>query len=148
MVAPRTADPLTMTTRYRPGHPGSISPASILIIGCLMACSHDSTTGTKPTAGVACTTANGSGTITLGAMQTATVDCSQGGNAFELAGGGASYLLVPELATGNVPITATSYTLGSPNAVATQVLATAPSLDRAPVIAPSTSPLLAKGRPV
>jgi len=147
MVAPRTADPLTMTTRYRPGHPGSISPASILIIGCLVACSHDSSTGTKPTAGVACTTANGSGTISLGAMQTATVDCSQGGNTFELAGGGASYLLVPELATGDVPITATSYTLGSPNAVATQVLASAPSLDRAPAITPPTSPLLTKIQP-
>ena len=98
-----------MPTRCRPEHPGAISPVSILIIGCLMACSHDSSsTGIKPTTGVACKTANGSGTITLGAMQTTTVDCSQGGTSFELAGGGASYLLVPELATGDVPIKATS----------------------------------------
>src|SRR5512138_2800969 len=103
MVHRRTPPtPLRMHAPFRPGHPGSISPASILIVGCLMACSHDSSTGIKPTPGVACKAANGSGTVTLGAMQTATVDCSQGGTVFELAGGGASYLLVPELATGDV----------------------------------------------
>jgi hypothetical protein len=137
-----------MHIRCRPGHPGSISPASILIIGCLMACSRDSSsTGVNPTAGVACKTANGSGTITLGAMQTTTVDCSQGGTAFELAGGGASYLLVPELATGDVSIASTSYTLGSPNATANQVLVSAPLLDRAPTIAPGTPARVTENRP-
>jgi len=126
-------------TRW-PGHPGSISPASILIIGCLLACSHDSSTGIKPTAGIACKTPNGSGTITLDAMQTATVDCSQGGTVFELAGGGASYLLVPELATGDVPITSTSYTLGSPNATSSQMVASAPLLDRVSTFTPGTLP--------
>jgi hypothetical protein len=106
-----------------------------------MACSHDSATGTKPTAGVACKTADGSGTVTLAAMQTATVDCSQGGTDFQLAGGGASYLLVPELATSDVPITATSYTLGAPNATASQVLASGPLLDRASTLTTGTSPL-------
>ena len=112
-----------------------------------MACSHDSSTGTKPTAGVACKTAGGSGTITLGAMQTTTVDCSQGGTVFELAGGGASYLLVPELATGDVPITSTSYTLGSPNATPSQVLASAPLLGRASTLAPDASPPLTNSHP-
>jgi hypothetical protein len=128
------------------GHPGSISPASILLIGCLLACSHDSSTGTKPTAGVACKAAGGSGTITLGAMQTTTVDCSQGGTVFELAGGGASYLLVPELATGDVPIASTSYTLGSPNATSSQVLTSAPNLDRASTFSPGPSPALPGSR--
>jgi len=131
-----------------PGHPGSASRVSILIIGCLVACSHDSSsTGIKPTTGVACKTANGSGTITLGAMQTATVDCSQGGTSFELAGGGASYLLVPELATGDVPITSTSYTLGSPNATASQVLTSAALLSRAPTIAPGPMAVRTDNRP-
>ena len=122
--------------------------ASILVIACLMACSHDSSsTGIKPTTGIACKTASGSGTITLGAMQTATVDCSQGGTVFELAGGGASYLLVPELATGDVPITSASYTFGSPNATPSQVLASAPLLDRAPTIAPGTLARLTENRP-
>lgn len=83
----------------------------------LMACSHDSSsTDVKPVTGKVCQAASGSGTITLGTLQTTTVDCSQGGTLFELAGGGASYLLVPEFATGNVSIISTSYTLGSPNA--------------------------------
>jgi hypothetical protein len=112
-----------------------------------MACSHDSSTGTKPTAAVACKAANGSGPITLGAMQTATVDCSQGGTVFELAGGGASYLLVPELATGDVPITSTSYTIGSPNATPSQVLASAPLLDRTSVVVPGTLPPVTGYRP-
>jgi len=137
-----------MPNDHSPKRPGPGLPPSILVIACLMACSHDSSsTGIKPTTGVACKTANGSGTITLGAMQTTTVDCSQGGTGFELAGGGASYLLVPELATGDVPIKATSYTLGSPNANATQVLASAPLLDRAATIAPGTVARLTQNRP-
>ena len=133
-------------TRW-PTYAGPGSPASILMIACLAACSHDSSTGIKPTAGVACKTAIGGGTITLGAMQTTTVDCSQGGTVFELAGGGASYLLVPELATGDVPITSTSYTLGSPNANASQVLASAPLLGRASTLAPDASPPLTNSHP-
>jgi len=137
-----------MRTRCRSGHPGSIPPASILMIACLVACSHDSsTTGVKPTAGVACKAATGSGTIALGAMQSTTVDCSQGGSVFELTGGGASYLLVPELATGDVPIASTAYTLGSPNAATSQVLTSAPLLSRAPTITPGTMALRTDNRP-
>jgi hypothetical protein len=54
--------------------------------------------------------------VTLGAGQTTTVDCSQGGTLFDVAGGGASYLFVPEFAVGDVAITPTTYTFGAPNA--------------------------------
>ena len=127
-----------MPKPHRPGRPGAGLPASILVIACLVACSHDSSsTGVKPTTGVACKPATGSSTITLNPTQSTTVDCSQGGTLFELAGGGASYLLVPELATGGVPIKSTAYTLGSPNAATSQVVASAPLFDRASFVAPT-----------
>jgi len=98
----------------------------------IVACSHDSTsTGVKPTIGVACKPAAGGTTITLASTQSTAVDCAQGGTLFTLAGGGASYLLVPEFATGNLPITSTSYMLGSPNVSTSQVLAAAPLSSRA-----------------
>jgi len=107
-------------------------PASILVIACVMACSHDSSsTGVNPTTGVACKAATGATTITLNSMQTTTVDCSQGGTLFEVTGGGASYLLVPEFATGDLPIKSASYSFGSPNANAAQVLASGPLSNRA-----------------
>ena len=95
-----------------------------------VACSHDSpsSTGTKPVTGVACQPSSGAGTITLGPLQTATVNCSQGGTLIELAGGGASYLLVPEFATGDVPITTTPFRLGAPNASSIVSAALAPDL--------------------
>jgi len=107
-------------------------PASILVIACVMACSHDSSsTGVNPTTGVACKAATDATTITLNSMQTTIVDCSQGGTLFELTGGGASYLLVPEFATGNLPIKSASYSFGSPNATAAHVLASGPLSNRA-----------------
>ena len=107
-------------------------PASILVIACVMACSHDSSsTGVNPTTGVACKAATDATTITLNSMQTTTVDCSQGGTLFELTGGGASYLLVPEFATGDLPIKSASYSFGSPNATAAHVLASGPLSNRA-----------------
>ena len=115
-------------------------PVWILAIACITACSHDSTsTGVKPTTDVACKPAAGGTTVTLNPMQTTTVDCSQGGTLFELAGGGASYLLVPEFATGDLPIKSATYSFGSPNASVAQVLASGPLANRASVIAPATA---------
>ena len=123
-------------------------PAWILAIACITACSHDSTgTGVKPTTGVACKPATGSSTIALNPTQSTTVDCSQGGTLFELAGGGASYLLIPELATGDVPIKSTAYTFGSPNAVTSQVVASAPLFDRRSFVPPSVPPRTTDTRP-
>src|SRR6476646_5280270 len=105
-----------------PIHSRSRLPTSILAIACIIGCSNSDSPSTaiKPTTGVACKLASGDTTITLGSMQTTTVDCSQGGTMFELAGGGASYLLVPEFATGDLPIKSASYSFGSPNATAAQ----------------------------
>lgn len=90
----------------------------------LSACSHDSpSTGPKLTAGVSCAVASGAATVTLGTLQTTTVDCSQGGTLFDLAGNGASYLLVPELAVGDVAITPTTYTFGAPSATSAAMVA-------------------------
>src|SRR4051812_6402820 len=100
----------------RPTHFRRTSLFATLAITGAIACSRDSSTGVKPVNGVTCQAASGSGRITLGSLQTTTVDCTQGGMLFELAGGGASYLLVPEFATGNVAITSVPYTIGSPNA--------------------------------
>jgi hypothetical protein len=53
-----------------------------------------------------------SGTITLSALQGTTVDCSNGGNGFTLAGNGATYLVVPEFATGDVGYSFQPFSLG------------------------------------
>jgi hypothetical protein len=79
--------------------------------------------------GVACQLASGTGPVTLGTLQGTTVNCSQGGTLIELGGGGASYLLVPEFATGNVSITTTPFTLGTPNASQVVSPALVPDLD-------------------
>ena len=110
------------------------------MIGCVTACSHDSmSTAVKPTTGVACKSAAGDTTVTLNPMQTTTVDCGQGGTLFQLAGGGASYLLVPEFATGDLPIKSASYSFGAPNVTVAQVLTSAPLPDRARVMASPTA---------
>jgi hypothetical protein len=104
------------------GWSGRLRPTVLAISAAVVAttsgCSHDSAgTGVKPTTAVACQSASGAAVVTLTPTQATSVNCAQGGTVFELASG-ASYLLVPELATGNVTNTATAYTLGSPNATA------------------------------
>lgn len=66
-------------------------------------------TGPQLTVTTACTPAD---TVTLGPLQATTFDCSNGGNGFTLAGGNATYLVVPEFATGDVPYSFQSYALG------------------------------------
>jgi len=53
-----------------------------------------------------------SGTVTLGALQGTTLDCSNGGNGFTLAGNGATYLLVPEFPVNDVTYAFQGYDLG------------------------------------
>ena len=127
-----------MHNSHWPSHLRARLTASSLIV-CATACSHDSTaTGVNPTTGVACKAAAGGTTVTLNPMQTTTVDCSQGGTLFELAGGGASYLLVPEFAAGDLPIKSASYSFGSPNVKAGSVLAAGALSSRVGVMAPPT----------
>ena len=122
-----------------PSHRPARLVASTLMIVCT-ACSHDSSsTGVTPTTGVACKPVAGGNAVTLTPMQTTIVDCSQGGTLFELAGGGASYLLVPEFATGDLPIKSASYSFGSPNATVASVVASRPPSNRAGVTPPPLS---------
>ena len=51
--------------------------------------------------------------ITLSALQSARISCTAG-TLIQLAGNGASYLIVPQFATGGVAKTPVSYTLGPP----------------------------------
>jgi hypothetical protein len=53
-----------------------------------------------------------SDTVTIAPLQAVTFDCSNGGNGFTLAGGAATYLVVPEFATGDVPYSFQTFALG------------------------------------
>lgn len=80
------------------------------------------------------------GTVQLGVLQAATISCSAGTD-FTLPGGGASYLIVPQYATGNAVNRATSYTIGLVGgASASLSSALGPSLDMAPAITSGHQP--------
>lgn len=75
--------------------------------------------------------ANG-GSVQLATLQAATLDCTNG-TGITLAGGGASYLVVPQFATGTAANRPASYRIGVANgASATIASATGPSLDVSP----------------
>ncbi len=67
------------------------------------------TTGPNVTVTRACSPSD---TVTIAPLQAVTFDCSNGGNGFTLAGGAATYIVVPEFATGDVPYSSQSYVLG------------------------------------
>jgi hypothetical protein len=50
--------------------------------------------------------------VSLGVLESATLDCSNGGTTITLAGRGASYLVVPQFAAGGVPNQAVGYSIG------------------------------------
>jgi hypothetical protein len=82
----------------------------LAMLGAMAACGGTSkSTGPSQSVSKSCTP---TGTVTLSALQAATIDCSNGGNGFTLAGSGATYLVVPEFAVGDVPSTSQPYTLG------------------------------------
>src|SRR5690348_5082116 len=104
----------------------------------LAACNGDHT----PT-GLHKLTACGSGTpLQLAPLQAATVACSSG-TGVTLEGSGASYLVVPQFATGNAPNTRMAYTIGVPAGATTNLVAMGgPSLSvaRAPWVASEIPP--------
>jgi hypothetical protein len=71
----------------------------------LAACGHDHTT-----APIALSPCGAGGVVQLAVFGAATVSCDTG-TALTLAGGGASYLVVPQLATGNVTNRSVPYTI-------------------------------------
>lgn len=74
------------------------------------------------------------GTLTLASLHAATVACTAG-TTVTLPGAGASYLIVPQYATGNAVNRPTSYTIGLPSGGASANLVSpgAPSLEQLPV---------------
>src|SRR5437762_11557921 len=72
------------------------------------------------------------GTVQLSTLQAATVPCSAG-TTVTLQGGGASYLVVPQFATGFAVNRATSYTIGIAGGTSANVVVNnGPSLDVLP----------------
>ena len=99
----------------------------------LAACNGDHT----PTGLHALTACGSSSALQLAPLQATTVACSSG-TGVTLEGSGASYLVVPQFATGDVPISQRPYTIGVPAGATTNLVATnGPSLSRIP--APSLS---------
>jgi hypothetical protein len=132
-----TANPYRMRTPHWPTRLVPGLPASVLVIACVVACSHDSSsTGVKPTTGVACKPATGSSTITLNPTQSTTVDCSQGGTLFELAGGWRELPARPGARDRRRADQIDRVHARSPNAATSQVVASAPLFDRASFVAP------------
>jgi len=80
------------------------------------------------------------GTVQLAVLQAATISCSAGTD-ITLQGGGASYLIVPQYATGNAVNRATSYTIGvAAGASASRAPTFGPSLEVAPTIGTGRQP--------
>ena len=82
-------------TKFRTALLGAAMPLAIFAAAC-----HDKTT--TPVLGAEKITLNPctpSGTLTLAVAATARIDCSAGGSTLTLAGGGASYMIVPQFAT-------------------------------------------------
>ena len=75
-----------------------------------VACAHDVTAPSSTANGSACAI---SGTLQLAVAQAARVDCSNGGTTFTLAGNGASYLIVPQLAVSLVPNSPVAFRLSA-----------------------------------
>jgi len=99
-VAGRTAG------RYARGR-GMAVVVGVAVAGALGACS-GAPLSTGPKAGAACAP---SGTVSLAVLQGTTLDCTSG-TTVTLAGNGATYLIVPEFAVGDVPYTGVPYTIG------------------------------------
>lgn len=91
----------------------------------LSACSSAKDATTAPPTSTASSTptfksnpCSATGTLQLGVAQASRVDCSNGGTTLTLQGGGASYLIVPEFATGQGTNTPVSYTMSTGGLIA------------------------------
>jgi hypothetical protein len=104
---------------------------TLLAAAALAACGGKGDTGiTPPITTKTC----GSGTLQLSSLQAATVACSAGTD-LTLEGSGASYLIVPQFATGSAVNRATAYSLGLVSGTSASVVAVSgPSLSIEPPI--------------
>src|SRR5262245_30106565 len=87
-----------------------VPPVACLAAITIAAGACERTTAPNVTAGGAC---SASGTVQLAVNQAARIDCSGGGTSVTLAGGGASYLIVPQFAVSLVQNTLTGFRLTS-----------------------------------
>ncbi|HEX4682179.1 MAG TPA: hypothetical protein VH277_05690 [Gemmatimonadaceae bacterium] len=88
-------------------------PLLLLATAALLgACSNGSDSPTSPSGpSLSIVSCAATGTVQLASAQSARVDCSNGGTGVTVAGGGASYLIVPQLPVSLVPLTFVSYQL-------------------------------------
>ena len=82
----------------------------VILAGCSSGPGVTSTTKSRTITPNPCGTA---GTLSLGVATATNVDCSAGGTTLTLAGNGASYLIVPQFPTDQVPLANVSYQLYS-----------------------------------
>lgn len=110
----------SITARVRRTHLG---PAMLLASFTLAACSSDDA-GTNPLTILQRSPCTGGAAVSLSALQSVRIDCGNHGSTVTLAGGGASYLIVPELATDNAADTLVPYRMFVTSGVpATQAMA-------------------------
>ena len=110
-------------------HWRSFSGLALTVAAASACASHDATTAPGLTTGPTSFNNNPcsvSGTLALGVAQATRVDCSNGGTTVTLAGNGASYLVVAQLAVDRVPNSFVSYHVISGTAI---------SASRSPLIA-------------
>ena len=96
---------MTRTVVRGPRHSQRFFPGA-LVLAVLGGCSDHGPTG--PGSSSTC----GGTLVSLGVLESVTLDCSSGGTTLTLAGNGASYLVVPQFAAGGVPNQAVGYTIG------------------------------------
>ena len=107
----------------------------------LSACGSDTPTGTTTGTNFTINPCGAAATVQLTVATSTRVDCSAGGTTVTLAGGGASYLVVPQFATDQGANTAVSYTLSSGASVSASRIPVAVGI-RASIIRSSGAALL------
>jgi len=97
----------------------SLALATILCVACNPQDATSSSTGT--TSLFKSNPCSVAGTLQLTVNQSTRVDCTNGGTTLTLAGGGASYLIVPEFATGQGTNSLVSYTMSTGDLAAASI---------------------------
>ncbi len=126
----------------------SITLAAISACTLVAACDNNNLTSSAPITIKLNPCAN-SGTVTLSSATAANYDCSAGGTTLTLAGNGASYLVVPQFPTDQVPVAYINYQLFSANVATTSASLSRFSASRLALGSPSraaSTGLLPPGR--
>jgi hypothetical protein len=95
---------------------GALSVLSLCVLAA--GCSSGKVTAPAKSTGIALNPCGGTGTVSLAVATTIRVDCSSGGTTLTLAGTGASYLIVPQFPTDQVPVSYVNYQMYTGNVAA------------------------------